>query len=205
MKKLFFLLAFVSIVSMLGAQTVTADLIYLTKDQTVYTYTGTAKDTLNGGTVDIRSYPLMTSLDCGYRIWVEYALNKRAGNDTTVMIDIEGRNSTSEDWTAIKCLDPTDSLSAAVTTTIYGYVMNATDAYTLVSGTQVFTGDSTKFSVTPDACLQYTGAAMTYTFTPTYLTSYYRYLNIKFRILGDDSVGTGVKVVSFTVKLFKKY
>jgi hypothetical protein len=204
MKKIIVFLVLMVTFAALNAQCVTRTLVPLSYNQTVYNYPGTGVsnlgDTINGGTVDTLRFPVQVSLDQPFRVFCEITLTARAGADTTYLCAVYGRNSLNAAWTKTEAI----VTSSAVSTVQYPVCSNLSTAYTLVSGTCVYTGDSTKNSTTPNACLQYTAAAQTFTYTPTNSDLFYRYLMVEVIASGNDAVGTGVKVTGFTLKLYKK-
>lgn len=187
MKRLIILIASFAIVVMTEAQSVTRSLVYMKEGQTIYNYTGTAADTINGDAVDTLRFPIFHQVQQPFRVWCEVALKARTGTDTTYYINIYGRNTENQAWTKTEAV----TLSNAVTTAgIYTVANNVSEAYYLL-------GDSAVNSTTPNACLKYT-------YTPTNSNLYYRYLMVEVRALGNDATGTGVKVTGFKLILYRK-
>ena len=88
MKRLIILIASFAIVVMTEAQSVTRSLVYMKEGQTIYNYTGTAADTINGDAVDTLRFPIFHQVQQPFRVWCEVALKARTGTDTTYYINI---------------------------------------------------------------------------------------------------------------------
>jgi len=187
MKKIIGLFILIGVSLAISAQSVTRDLIYLKDQQTYYKYTGTAADTINGGTIDTLRFPFRTSLDAPIRMRAEVTLTARVGADTTYVINVYGRQESTQAWTKITDLTTT---SSAVATVQYPVVNN-------VSEVVIAIGDSTVNSTTPNACLKYT-------YTPSNQNLYWIDYMVEVIASGNDAVGTGVKVTGFKVKMWKK-
>jgi hypothetical protein len=161
----------------------------LTGNYSYYNYTGTSNDILiptTRDTIDI-VFELKKVNPVNFSVISKF--DPVAGVDTIVYINVLGRNSENESWTSILS-DSSAVISAdGIVKTVSShssYVEQITIDTLLTSTALASTKDSLAFYVS-----NVTTSAVRY-----------RFLNVRYILPGDDSVGTGVELKQTELKLF---
>jgi len=154
-----------------------------------WSYAGTTSDYLLPTTRDSISYQYEVKRVKPYDFDFTLTYDKIAGVDTTVTVLVQGRNSTNAAWTTIST-----NVSNVVSGQIVQSITNSKTA-TIAAAVDYIqqTLIATKDTVTV--------AARTITYTDK---TRYRYLRALCILTGNDSVGTGVKVVKVELKLWEE-
>jgi len=161
-----------------------------------YDYTGSATDLLISGTSDTIAIQYLVKKYKPYTLKTISKFNPILGADTTVIIQIFGKNSTDESWTAI-----TNTLSAVVTTDGVVKSLNSATSPTYAATIAAFDAPFTNPTAGTADTLEVPQQTISLTETSTLLE--YRYILVMYIISGDDSVGTGVELVRSELKLFE--
>lgn len=149
-------------------------------------YTGTTSDYLVPTTMDTIDFNYDTKRSAPYSFDLVNVLAPITGADTTVTIQVLGRNSDYEDWGLI-----TSTLTAVVDAQIVSSI-NWGKTGTIAAHNIPFANSTAETADTLKVPAQ--------TITLNNVTK--QYLKVRLILTGDDSVGTGVKVVKQELKLW---
>lgn len=181
MKKIFLLLFFASFIAVAFCQERTVLLndgktfdLSLSKE---YNYTGTASDYLIPTTRDTIDFVMKVANwgPGGTHFYGTFKLAPIAGSDTTVRIVVLYKHDEGESYSTLKAT----ATGSAVTSTVY---------YTSTSIGNINSSDTT-------------GLKYYTSFKPNPLLLY-KYINFRLILLGNDSVGTGIKVQRVSLQFY---
>ena len=181
-------------------------------------YTGTTSDYLIPTTRDTMDFRYDTKASSLYDFDVVLTYDKIVGIDTTVTVQMLGRNSDNEIWTTISTNVSsvvsgviTQSIASSKTATVASYTI--TDpSHTTVGTTFTATVDTSRLKYYPAKnqvfpAITFTEGAQTITAAAQTITynnkTHYRLLAIRCILTGNDSVGTGIKIKKVELKLWK--
>lgn len=208
MKRILFTLSLVFLVSVLFAQERTVNKIgdanALTELKTLYTYTGTASDVLIPTTTDTIDLVLeYRGKNLIKKISVKSRFDMRTTADTTVIVSVFGKEF-ADDPTYVQIIGATTSsvvttnnviqvLASDYTETVASYTSATTAFNAIVSQETTTNSDTIAYPIITN-----TMAAQTVTpFDKTY-----RFYRIRYILIGNDSVGTGVKLDEIEFKIY---
>lgn len=149
-------------------------------------YTGTSSDYLIPTTRDTIDFNYDTKRSAPYSFDLVNVLAPIAGADTTVTIQVLGRNSEYETWSLI-----TSTLTAVVDAQIVSSI-NWGKTQTIAAHNIPFANSTAETADTLKVPAQ--------TITLNNVTN--QFIKVRLILTGDDSVGTGVKVVKQELKLW---
>lgn len=208
MKKIFILLAFifvalmsysVSTVRIINSDKVLPS-VFGEKDAVTWRYTGLPIDslTINQDTI---LYNITINKAVPMNYYIKIGLDTIAGVDTICKVNINGRMFDDEAWTLIETVNT--SVISAETNIVIESMTDPDYTYTTASHTLVGTAfvakqDTATFSTYPADSIKFpaitfTEAAQTLTPVPS-IKPCWRQLQVEIILLGDDSVGEGVKL-----------
>jgi len=159
-------------------------------------YTGTSTDLLietTSDTIDIRYH---VKKHTPYHAKVISKFNPITLADTTVVIELLGRNSTDESWTSIA-----SATSDAVSTDGIVKTLNSSTSPTYVATIAAFDVPFTNPTAGTADTLEYPQQTLSFVETSTNVE--YSYLLVRYIISGDDATGTGIELVRSELKLFE--
>lgn len=194
-------------------------------DYSQWTFTGAATDLLIETTSDTIDVRFQVKKYRPYTIKTITEFDPILGADTTVAVQILGRNSENESYTTITSTtssavasdETITSLNSATSSTFAVSIASTVD--TLINGTNTLTVDTSligyvdnstldsiplQWTVTPSLDTSYiTRAAQTITLAETATLCEYRYITVRYIISGDDATGTGIELKQLEIKLFE--
>jgi len=151
-----------------------------TTTQTYLLYTGVTADTLTSFQDSIGMI-FYINKEYPVQLYILSELAPRAGADTTVTCYLQGRMFNTQDWTTITNTSGTVAAAAEnVVTTVAQ--QSGTMAWDTAGSVYVFAG----------------------TFTNTSVMNFYREFRLIWKIAGNDAVGTGVKINSVAIKIWRR-
>jgi hypothetical protein len=210
MKKVFILLAFI-FVALMSYSVSTVRIIpsgrdkvlpavFGEKDAVTWNYTGVAADTLTVNQ-DTILYNITINKAVPMNYYIKIGLDTIAGVDTICKVNINGRMFDDEAWTLIETVN-TSAISGEINTVIES-MTDPDYTYTIASHTILGTAftatqDTATFSTYPADSIKFpaitfTEAAQTLTPVPS-IKPCWRQLQVEIILLGDDSVGEGIKL-----------
>jgi hypothetical protein len=160
----------------------------LGKNYSVYTYDGGASDYLIPTTRDTIDFRFDTKKHNPFDFNITMVYDTIAGIDTTVTVLVLGRNNDYEAWTTIST-----NVSAVVSAQITQTIASVKTA-SIASAVDIIHQQTTTNADTINV------AARTITFTNK---SCYQQICIRAILTGNDSVGTGAKIIYVALKTFE--
>ena len=151
-------------------------------------YTGTTSDYLLPTTRDTIDFRYDTKASSLYDFDAILTYDKIVGIDTTVTVQMLGRNSDNESWTTI---------STHVSSVVSGLITQS-----IASSKTATVASAVDFLQQTIAANKDTLTVATRTITYTEKTRF-RFLTIRCILTGNDSVGTGIKIKKVELKLWK--
>lgn len=188
MKKLIVILLFAGLTLAGYSQVRTLSTRLLKAEQTYYTYTGVAADSLTTFQDTIRAQ-VTVNKQFPYAVSLRAAFDTLDGTDTLVYINVYGKVYADDSWVSM-ITDSTAAITSSGNKTVTNWTGNI---YTI-------TADTTSIETAAD-----TINFATWNVTRTEaVADNYRYLLLEFITTGDDDVGTGVSLEKFELNLIRK-
>jgi hypothetical protein len=186
MKKLIVILLFAGLTLAGYSQVRTLSTRLLKAEQTFFSYTGVAADSLSVFQ-DTIQMQITVNKNYPYAVSLRSAFDTIDGADTLVYINVLGKVYEDDSWSSI-IADSSAAVSAAANKTVTNWTGNI---YTI-------TADTTAISVDSVGYYSYN------VIRASAVADNYRYLLIRYIIAGDDSVGKGVLLKKLELNLIRK-